>query len=243
MKSYTEMLADTHDTILGRERLEWSNFWYDDTNKEVGHRILLVGDSTARMVRSTLAELTGYSVDLLGTSSGLHDVLFAKQVDCFFSSVQYKYEVIYIQLGHHSRISEDGLPYSEKDYLRFYQDYECLIDFLSQYSTKIVLLSIFYSVMPYKYRFSSRVLRRVENQYRRYIDEKYDATINDVKEKKNKAIEQLAAKKDLPYFDVNQFMIDLSKSPRTVCLHTDHVHFEEKAKKIIAHEYAKYFLD
>lgn len=143
MRLYSEMLKDTHDLIPGRERLEWSNFWYDDTNKEVEHRILLVGDSTARMVRSTFAEKSGYAVDLCGISSGLHDIFFAKQMDCFFSSNKYKYDAIFVQIGHHSRIGETGEPYSEDDYKRFEEDYNILLDYLMQFSTKIILLTIF----------------------------------------------------------------------------------------------------
>lgn len=240
MRLYFDMIPNVHDLIPARERLEWSNFWYDDTDKEVPHRILLVGDSTARMVRSKLAEFTGYSVDLLGSSSGLHDVLFVKQVDCFFSSVRYRYDAIYVQLGHHSRISEDGSPYSQKDYYRFEEDYECLIDYLSQHSDRIILLSVFYSVIPYKYHFKGRIMREVETLFRRYKKEEYDLEINNIKAEKNKIIMKLADRKSITFFDVNQYMIDLSNSPRTVCLHTDHVHYEEKAKIIIAHEYAKY---
>ncbi len=239
------MLENTHDLIPARERLEWSNFWYDDTNKEKEHRILLVGDSTARMVRSRFAEKTGYPVDLLGTSSGLHDILLAKQMDIFFASNCYQYDAIFVQLGHHSRIGESGEPYTAEDYRRFETDYTVLIDYLSQFSKRIILLSIFYSVIPYRYRSKLRVFKYFERELRRKRAEEYDESVNAVKKGKNEIIGAIAQKKGLPYFDVNAYMMNLAKDRKTVCLHTDHVHFEEKAKDVIVEEYCKLldFLD
>lgn len=74
----------THDSINGRETTEWSNFWYDQANDSSEHRILLIGDSTVRMVRSQFAKMINCPVDMLGTSSGLHDILFVEQVNAFF---------------------------------------------------------------------------------------------------------------------------------------------------------------
>ncbi len=240
MKLYSDMIANTHDLISARERLEWSNFWYDDTNKDVEHRILLVGDSTARMVRSTLANITGCSVDLLGTSSGLHDIFLAKQMDIFFVSNKYKYDAIFVQLGHHSRIGETGLTYNELDYECFESDYSVLVDYLSQFSDKVVLLSIFFSVIPYKYHLKFKPFMLIEKSLRRYRKEIYDESINEVKVKKNKIIENIAKNKGIDFFDINQYMINLAKSPKTICLHTDHVHYEDKAKEIIAKEYCRF---
>ncbi len=240
MKLYSEMIESTHDLIPARERLEWSNFWYDDTNKEVTHRILLVGDSTARMVRSTLAKMTGCTVDLLGTSSGLHDILLAKQMDIFFVSERYKYDIIFVQLGHHSRIGEEGETYGEEDYARFARDYVTLLDYLSQFSEHVVPMSVFYSVVPHHYHFKLGTLRRVENFFRRRRPEQYDQSVNTVKAGKNEIIARIAAERGMSYFDINGHMLELAKSPKTVCLHTDHVHFEEKAKQVIAKEYCRY---
>lgn len=53
-----------------REKLEWVNFWIDQSNEEnVKKRILLVGDSTSRVIRRTMSEtLGGMPVDLFATS-------------------------------------------------------------------------------------------------------------------------------------------------------------------------------
>lgn len=43
-----------------REKLEWVNFWIDQSNEEnVKKRILLVGDSTSRVIRRTMSEALG----------------------------------------------------------------------------------------------------------------------------------------------------------------------------------------
>lgn len=94
---YSENMTWNRSKLNEREEVEWSNFWRDRANEESNNRILLVGDSTARMVRSTLASLTGRPVDLLATSSGLHDSLFINQIDCFFSSMEYEYSHIFVQ--------------------------------------------------------------------------------------------------------------------------------------------------
>lgn len=240
MKLYAEMIGDMHDSIVARERLEWSNFWYDSTNKNVEHRVLLIGDSTARMIRSRLSEKTGYAVDLFGISSGLHDVLFVKQIDAFFSSKDYKYEAVFIQIGHHSRIGDSGEPYSDYDYLRFKKDYIVLISFLQQYIDKVVLLSVFYSVIPFEKFKKSYIADHIATFIRRFLPEKYDDEINIIKKKKNEIIEEISNEMQLPFCDINKYMINLADNPKTKCLHTDHVHFEEKAKDVIVKKYIEF---
>ena len=107
---YSENVTWNRSKLNEREEVEWNNFWRDRANEESNSRILLIGDSTARMVRSTLASLTGRPVDLFATSSGLHDSLFINQMDCFFSSIEYKYSHIFVQLGHHAELGLGGGP-------------------------------------------------------------------------------------------------------------------------------------
>lgn len=43
-----------------REGTEWVNFWVDNANLEDnGRRILLVGDSTSRVIRRSLGQMLG----------------------------------------------------------------------------------------------------------------------------------------------------------------------------------------
>lgn len=238
MKTYFELIENTHDEICARERLEWSNFWYDNTNINVENRILLIGDSTVRMVRSTMAEKTGYAVDMLGTSSGLHDIFFQKLVDIFFCSKQYKYKCIFVQLGHHSRINDFGKPYQEEDYTRFEKDYRALIEFLRQYCDNIVLLSIFYSVVPNKKHRNS--IQKIVDIFRHYKLEKYDDEINAIKKKKNDVIRKLAQEENLDFCDINDIMKNTATGKFTRFLHIDHIHYENSAKHYIVDQYIPY---
>lgn len=58
-----------------RESVEWGNYWWDNANEIRNDRILLIGDSTSREYRSTLAEYMGKPVDFIGSSSTVTDEL------------------------------------------------------------------------------------------------------------------------------------------------------------------------
>lgn len=119
MKQYKEYISNPYDGLKGREKLEWCNFWWDKANEKTSKRYLLIGDSTMRMVRSTFAKVSKTPVDMIGTSSDVDDVLFVTQIDAFFSTNQYKYDAIFLQLGHHGRVSKDGGFYSNLDLMRY----------------------------------------------------------------------------------------------------------------------------
>lgn len=240
MKKYIDLIEDVHDNISGRERLEWSNFWYDRTNKDAFKRILLIGDSTVRMIRSAFAEKTGYAVDMLGTSSGMHDVFFQSQMDAFFCSAQYKYTTIFVQIGHHSRIGDQGETYTEADYRRFYRDMNALVTFLKQYCDNIVMLSIFFSVISPKSYWG--IIGSIAFRLRHYFPEKYDDTVNIIKKRKNEIIFQIAKERGLPFCDINQIVMDTAKGCRNRFIHEDHVHLEKSANSFIVDEYVKYIV-
>lgn len=87
--------------IQNRKRIEWSNFWWENANKDCS-RILLLGDSVTRGYRSSLNgifENTGYVVDLCAFSASITDGMTDKMIDGFFSFQEYSYEYIGIQLG------------------------------------------------------------------------------------------------------------------------------------------------
>lgn len=242
---YSEMIGVTHDSINGREKTEWSNFWYDQANKESQERILLIGDSTVRMIRSTFAREIGCPVDMLGTSSGLHDILFAKQMDIFFTSDCYKYTTIFIQLGHHSRIYDKGNRYEEKDYIRFYEDMCILINYLKQFCERIILLSIFYDVIPDNVIENSKVniLKKTYMWIKRFKNEEFNDDINIIKKEKNSILERIGKECNIPYLDINAFMLNLGLKRKTRFLHVDHIHFEDKAKTVIVEQYKKVLLE
>ena len=87
--------------LYERERIEWSNFWWEEANKEC-KRILLVGDSVTRGYRSLLNiffEEYDYAVDLCAFSASITNTLTEKMLKCFFSISEYSYELVGIQLG------------------------------------------------------------------------------------------------------------------------------------------------
>ena len=149
---YSDIVRNNRTELIEREDIEWSNFWWDRANEHPDHRILLMGDSTARMVRSTLAEMTGKPVDLFATSSALHDSLFVNQMDCFFKSKEYTYDVIFIQFGHHAELGFGGGFYKDEDWMVFESEFRDFLKFLSERTQRIVVESIFYTVIPKKSR-------------------------------------------------------------------------------------------
>lgn len=101
-------INDRSSCLTEREDIEWSNFWIDKANAYSSKRILLIGDSTSRIIRSTFSRISGCPVDLLATSSALHDELFINQINAFFNQSKYKYETIFVQLGHHAVYNKMG---------------------------------------------------------------------------------------------------------------------------------------
>lgn len=221
MRDYFSFVSDIRSKYNEREDIEWSNFWIDKANQNINDRILLIGDSTARMVRSTLAHTTGKPVDLLASSSGLHDSLFASQIKCFFMESLYKYDTIFVQLGHHAEIGVGGGTYKELDWELFEKDFRGLCLFLKQYTNNIIIESIFYTVIPNK---KCHLLNKVFG-----IPEKYDTQTNEIKDKKTEIEFRVAEELGLSTLDINRYMLVEGKKYR----HGDHIHFEESAKPFI----------
>lgn len=240
MKTYKELLATTHDNIVGREDIEWSNCWYDRSNTENSKRILLIGDSTARIIRSTFSKMVNRPVDLFAHSGGLHDIIFVKQLEAFFSSDHYKYSTIFVQLGHHSQWNEDGIEYSDCDYIRYRDDLCSLVLYLRQYCSNIVLLSIFLDVEPPK---SKMVPSFITSIIRSICGENYNLKVNEIKRKKNNIIYEVSQRFNLPYCDINRYMEQINSCKILKFVHYDHIHFERKSYNTIVKHYMEYLND
>lgn len=192
------------------------------------------------MVRSTFAKFVQYPVDMIGCSSGLDDEIFVNTIDSFFNNTQYKYDVIFVQMGHHGRINKSGNHYSEEDYHKFAQDYKALLNFLFQHTNKIIVESIFDAIIPCKYPKIKNMLI-ILNIHRLFyklgiIKEQPDNEINKVTHRKNQIIKDLIASsfnsQNINYYDINMIM------KNSYYVHVDHIHFEEKAKYYIAAQMA-----
>ena len=188
-------------------------------------RVLLIGDSTARMVRSTLGKLIDMPVDLFATSSGLHDSLFINQMDCFFGASEYKYDCIFVQLGHHAELGFGGSYFSEKDWEIYRYEFKDLISFLKNKCRRVIIESVFYTVVPNK----QYKLLKIFN-----IPEKYDEEVNQRKKKRNQIMHEIADEQGVDFLDINEYIQDKR------FYHIDHIHFEEKAKPVIAKKMIEY---
>ena len=227
-----------HDNPKGREGLEWSNFWYSQTNHtDQKKRILMIGDSTVRMIRSTFERESGYPVDMLGTSSGLHDILFLSQLDAFFVQKSYKYSDVYVQMGHHSITNDDGNDYTASDYRRYKDDLIWLVDYLKKAApgANIVLLTSFLNVMPVRHRLQEGLAGWAYRKYIKLKGETYDESWNKVVREKNKIVKEVSEELHMPFCDIEGYMQSLKKF-----VHKDHIHYEDRAKPTIAKAYMKY---
>ena len=228
MRSFRSYIGTaSFDSYSPREDIEWSNFWWDSANKEADKRYLLIGDSTIRMVRHTLADTIKLPVDMIGSSSNLDDILFVAQVDAFFCSELYRrYDAIFVQIGHHGRVGRDGGSFEKSDEDNFEQSLTAFLQFLSQFSDRIVVESIFDAVVP-----PTKRLRRwmVKHHFR---PEEFDDSINVVTRRKNEIARSVAAKLDnadcrFKFLDINAIVASQD------FLHVDHIHYEGRAVPFI----------
>ena len=229
-----------HNDPRGREETEWANFWYSHANLWGGQKLLMIGDSNGRKTRSILERMSGKSVDFLGTSSGLHDMLFVSQLQAYFSVIpEHCYESIYIWLGYHSLINEKGSKYEENDYVRFKDDIIALVDVLREYSDKIIICSAFY---PVKKEVIKNIFERVWFHLKwlsRIRNERVDVDDYSIIKRKNMILQQVANERKLLYCDINGYMLERCSKYRTRYIHVDRIHYEEKAYPIIT----KFLLD
>ncbi len=225
---YRDYIINGSSILNEREEIEWVNVWRDKANEECSERILLLGDSTSRIVRSALSEYLKIPVDLLATSFGLHDELFINQLDCFFMAKEYHYSSIFVQIGHHAMYTSGGEGYmQETDYQIFESDFRKLLQYLQQFTEKVIVESVLYSVFPNKRTLINRLLRPKEA---------YNDEVNCRKERKNMIMKKVSEEMGIAYCDINRIMMEKGAYYR----HFDDIHFEERAKPFIAGEMAKY---
>lgn len=226
MKTYREHLKRVYNNTHDREPIEWGNTWIDKAPDTSTKRILLVGESTSRMVRSTLARLSGYAVDMIGTSSRLDDELFVNQIDSYFNNFTYRYDAIVIQIGHHGREPRREHNDIEQDYREYREAFDALVTYLESRCPNITVETIFDSIIPNK-KWQKFFI------HRGWIKEKKDNVINSVTTRRNLIMQEVAQEHKLKFLDINPIV------DRTNYIHTDHTHFEDKAKEYIAAEMLK----
>ncbi|MBO4670281.1 MAG: hypothetical protein J5640_00345 [Bacteroidales bacterium] len=207
------------DSLKAREEVEWLNFWYDDADKESQRRVLFLGDSTLREVRSTAKARLGCPVDFFGSSFALRDVMFWKQLDTFFDSPYARYDIIVIQTGNHSRISADGGKWQPSDHEEYRVMFRKLLQMLHAYSDKFLVLPAFLIVKPPKRL--GRVCRLLR------LRDVFDENENAIIKRRNVIMHEVADEAGAPFFDLTEVML------RSKFVHKDHIHYENAAKAYI----------
>ena len=229
MNRYIPYNSKIFNTYSGREDIEWSNNWIDKANDEnTRKRILLVGDSTMRMVRSKLANYLKCPVDLIASSYALHDRLFVEEVNLFFNYSIYSYDAIYVQVGVHNWVGENGEIYSDEDYILFERNLNLLIEFLKQFTKKIILETVFLEVC------SKSRLGYYLCKFKLKKEKLGSAEINGVRNKKNIIIRNFKKDKFVNILDI-QNIVDARNFIRT-----DHIHYEKRAITFIVKEMVKF---
>lgn len=208
-----------------KEETEWSNFWYDKANSNSEKRVLLVGDSVARQIRRTLASDLNHPVDLFATSAALRDTLYWDQWECFFKSGLYSYDVIFVWVGNHSRISEDGNSlFTEYDYKRFEDDFEFLLEKCLERSHNVIVLS---TLHMYKWRRYNTDIERIRRKLMLKPKEYLNDIENIVVENKNLIMERVAKRRGIKFYDIDK---DLMESKYW---HVDFIHYIPESNRFI----------
>lgn len=195
------------DEVSKREMIEWTNTWREYANQNK-MRILLIGDSVTRGIRSSLQSMVGgqYSVDLFATSAAITDISFMRDVEFFLSYDEYQYSIIVFQCGlHHGlnmRCCQDMLYEN-----RWEQDFTKLVKIAEAHCEDIIFLSGTPQMC------ASQTTKRNEE-------------INIEIRKRNQIIKRIADKREKKYIDVYSSTIGAE--------YIDAQHFAKKGYDIIA---------
>ena len=229
MKTYREFIGEVLNGKEYREKIEWTNTWIDNAPPpecqetiDSQQRLLIIGDSTARMVRSTLARVLKCPIDLVATSANIYDEMFVNLVDTFFNNNLYQYNIIFVQLGQHGRIGVDGGEFTDSDLARYKGNMISLLNFLKQYCSCIIVETIYDAVLIPTTKLQKWLIKlHIKKEVK-------DANINAVTQAKNGVLPSVCRDTNCFYLDINSFM----NSQRYI--HVDHIHFEQNAKTVIA---------
>ncbi len=234
MENYNSFISQECIELRYRESVEWTNYWVDNANVPCERRYLLIGDSNMRMVRRVLSQKSGCPVDLFATSAALDDAMFAYQIDAFFmQTTQYNYHTIFVQLGHHGIKSKNGeLYHEEADYTQFKHDFSALLHYLTQFTNRIVVMSIFDNVMP-------EGKMKTLLHWLHLTPEKPDMRYNIIKHRKNEIMKEVVAE-EYAHDDNVRYHDILTEVSQQHFVHKDHIHYYGKTYKWIAAQMLKW---
>ncbi|HJC74843.1 MAG TPA: SGNH/GDSL hydrolase family protein [Candidatus Mediterraneibacter faecavium] len=222
-----------------REKIEWANYWWDEAFSPSTGRILLIGDSSSRFYRRTVADKLNCAVDFLGTSSTITDPIFQKELEMFFAVEEYHYDLIHMQIGVHGIVpeGEQNLLEDYPNYYEFYErDYRRLILYLMGKCNRLVLATITPVIVwkQIKNPFFSRVYARLHRKSLENIDERFDEGIRI----RNEILKKIANEYNIP---VNDLYSAMSTGEGKHLRHIDHIHYERAAKDFFAGRLIQYY--
>lgn len=192
-----------------REKIEWLNYWIEEANQD-RKRIILIGDSVTRETRKKLNSFMKrkYVVDLMAMSYGILDNKAFEEIQHFFQTTSYKYDVIIYQMGAHHGYHIDCLNIAD-DAVRFANRTKKILEFLSQQSKNTISMSATLE------RCIGAGGEEVPNH-------------NDEIEKRNQILKEVSDELNLFFFDLNN-KIDYKK-----LRYTNWCHFHEDCYEYIS---------
>lgn len=203
------MVNHTED-LMWRERIEWSNIWWETANDVQQKRIALLGDSVTRGFRSKLnSRLKGrYVVDICASSSQITDSLLWKEYKFFFDCSEWQYSKVFLQTGGHH--GHERQCCSSKDYSNFFKErYELIIDLVRTYCSDIAIISF---------------TPTVEKDNLERMDDKRNQELI----ARDQIVSDIASTLSIPYIDIWHPLLEANYK------HRDFIHYEEDANEFIA---------
>ncbi len=200
------------DIRLNRENIEWTNTWIENALDTDNERILLIGGSTAREIRSRLSKVLKKTIDFIGTSSLYEDPCFYNVFDSFFSNNVYKYSLIIINLGAHGTYLHSSIDKIHSK--RFKNSFEKFIQYCIKKCPNIAILF----VAPQVYDDNTS---------------EYNEEMNHEICHRNKIYKEVAKKYSLKTIDVYSYII----SNRDIFEYRDHVHFANEESQMALANY------
>lgn len=195
------------DIRLNRENIEWTNTWIENSQDIDKERILLIGDSIAREIRSRISNAIEKTVDFIGTSSLYEDPCFYNVFNAFFDNNLYKYSSIIISLGAHAGYLNTSK--NKEHCKRFKNSFEKFIQYCIKKCPNITILYI----TPQVYANNTS---------------KYNKEMNLEICHRNKVYEEVAIKHNLKTIDIYSYILN----NRYMFEFRDHCHFANEEAKI-----------
>ena len=197
-----------------RENVEWTNTWIEACTNPTKPRILIIGDSVSRELRSEMSKMfSEYAFDFIGSSSSFEDPCFYNVLDAFFKNNVYNYQLILCNIvaKHGWYIQTNNNP---KHVARYTKGFTGFVKYLQKRCKNVVLLTS----TPNKLKEDPSLSDEVKN-----------AEI----QKRNAIQTKIFAKRGLLIVDLYSFVMQNQYA------YSDHCHFLERSA---SQEIARYIM-